>query len=161
VPYLSRFVVDNPDEKYRFPMSQDVYRKLVRHVWLRGADGLYLFNLGYPTTPQTVTAEFSFQSVEDARSVCDELLEHREFLDKGQPMTFAVPKSADAEAVWSGRKLPDGRCLVRAVSLGKDDARVRLSVGEGVGVELDAPRTGATYLISAAGQVRQLATGRM
>ena len=161
MPYISRFVVDNPDEKYRFPMSQDVYRELVRHVWLRGADGLYLFNLGYPTTPQTVTAEFSFQSVEDARSVTDELLAHREFLDKGAAMTFAVPKAVDAEAVWSGRRLPGGRCLVRAVSLGKDDSRVRVGVAEGVAVELDAPRSGATYVISAAGDVRKVASGRM
>lgn len=66
----------------------------------------------------------------------------------------------DAEAIWSGRKLP-GRCLVRAVSLGKDDARVRVGVAEGVTVELDAPRAGATYLISAAGAVRKVASGRM
>jgi hypothetical protein len=87
-------------------------------------------------------------------------LEHREFLEKGTAMTFAVPKSVDAEAIWSGRKLP-GRCLVRAVSLGKDDARVRVGVAEGVTVELDAPRAGATYLISGAGAVRKVASGRM
>lgn len=161
MPYLSRFVTDNPDETYRFPMSQDVYRELVRHVWLRGADGLYLFNLGYPTTPQTVTAAFSFESVEDARSVTDELLAHREFLDQGVPMTFAVPKSVEAEAAWSGRRLPGGRCLVRAVSLGKDDARVRVAVADGLTVDLDAPQAGATYLVSATGQVRKVASGRM
>jgi hypothetical protein len=153
--------VDNPEEKYRYPMSQDAYRELLRHVWLRGADGLYLFNLGYPTKPQTVTAEFSFQSVEDARSTWDELLEYREFLDKGVPMTFAVPKDVSAEAVWSGRRLGDGRCLIRAVSLGDADARVRVDLPTGSSVELAAPRAGATYLVSGKGEARQAGTGRM
>ena len=71
-----------------------------------------------------------------------------------------MPKSVEAEAVWSGRKLPSGY-LVRAVSLGKDEARVRVGVAEGVTVELDAPRAGATYLISATGEVRKVASGRM
>ena len=77
-------------------------------------------------------------------------------LDEPEP-----PKSVEAEAAWSGRRLPGGRCLVRAVSLGKDDARVRVAVADGLTVDLDAPQAGATYLVSATGQVRKVASGRM
>ena len=47
-------------------------RELHYHIWLRGADGMFLFNLGYPNSG--VTPDFSFHSVEDARQVYDDLL---------------------------------------------------------------------------------------
>jgi len=156
IPYLSRYVPDNPDPRFLFGLSQRLFRELVRHVWLRGADTIYIFNLGYPTRPQLVTPAFSFESVEDVRSVYDELLAHRDFLDKGEPMNFGVPKLGSAEPVWSGLRLGD-RCLVRAFTLGAAPAKVSVPAFPGVAVALDAPPEGATYLVGRDGRVEALA----
>lgn len=145
IPYLSQFVPASAEPRYPFPMSQNLYRELMRHIWLRGADSLYLFNLGYPVKPQLVTPEMSLVSVEAARSVYDELLHYRDFLDRGEPMNFAVPSAITREGIWSGLRLED-RCLVRAVTLGEVVQRIRIEVFGQI-VELDAPPEGALYLI--------------
>jgi hypothetical protein len=145
IPYLSQWTPDNQDPKYRdFAMTQGLYRELNRHLWLRGCDSLYLFNLGYPGSG--VPAKFSLQSVEDVRAVYDEMLAWREYLERGKPMNYAVAKSLEDEAVWSGLEL-DGRSLVRTVSLGQADRKVEVRRANGKAVLLDAPRGGATYLI--------------
>jgi len=149
IPYLSRYVPDNGDPKYAFPMSQARYRELVRHVLLRGASSLYLFNLGYPGSP--VSAEFSFESIEDVRVVYDELLEHREFLDKGEPMNFDGP--TEAGVVWSGLRLKD-RCLVRVGTLGNAPGAVTIEAFPGMKRDLAVPAEGATYLLYADGRVQ-------
>jgi hypothetical protein len=144
VPYVSRFVRDNPDPAIRFGMSQGTYRELIRHLLLRGSDGLYLFNLGYPGSP--VTPAESFESVEDARAVYDELLDHREFLEQGRPMTYAVPVIDGLPVFWSGLCLPD-RCLVRVVTLGAETQRLVIDPFPGLRVTLNAPPIGATYIL--------------
>jgi hypothetical protein len=116
---------------------------LNRHDWLRGTDGVYLFNLGYPGGG--ITAAFSFESVEDARVVYDELLAHRELLDRGRPMTFAVPEDIEAEPIWSGVALGD-RCLVRVVSLGKEPRKATISA-LGRNWTQEAPKGGATVVL--------------
>ncbi len=153
VPYVSRFVPDDPAPRVRFGMSQPVYRELIRHVLLRGSDGLYLFNLGYPGSP--VTPAESFESVEDARAVYDELLAHREFLDRGRPMTYAVPAIDREPVIWSGLCLAD-RCLVRAVTLGAETRQVELDPFPGVRVVVRAPRAGATYVIHRDGRITEV-----
>jgi hypothetical protein len=150
--FVSRLVVDNPDPRFRFGLSRPLYREFLRHALLRGSDGLYLFNLGYPGSPVTPTE--SFESVEDARAVYDELLAHREFLDHGRPMTYDTPPLGHNGAVWSGRCLPD-RCLVRAVSLGTASHRLSLEPFPGVPFLLDAPPGGATYLVGRDGVIRR------
>jgi hypothetical protein len=150
VPFVSRFVRDAPSPAVRFGMSQRAYRELIRHVLLRGADGLYLFNLGYPGSP--VTSAESFESVEDARAVYDELLAHREFLDRGHPMTYAVPTLDSLSVIWSGLCLPD-RCLIRTVTLRAETQQAVLKPFPGLRVTLDAPSIGATYIVQRDGRV--------
>ena len=155
IPYVSRFVPDNTLPQYRLGMSQRAYRELLRHVWLRGADALFLFNHGYPTNPQIVTHEASFASVEDARAVYDELLAHRAFLESGRPVSFAVPKDLSREALWSGLRLGD-LCLVRATPPSGAATTVRVAAFDGASVELDVPAEGAYYLLSRDGKVQRL-----
>jgi hypothetical protein len=155
IPYVSRFVPDNASPEYRLGMSQRAYRELLRHVWLRGADALFLFNHGFPTKPQIVTHEASFASVEDARAVYDELLAHRSFLEGGTPVSFAVPRDLSREALWSGLRLGD-LCLVRATPPPGAAATVRVAAFDGAGVELDVPAEGTYYLISRDGKVQRL-----
>jgi hypothetical protein len=152
LPFVSRLVVDNPDPRVRFGLSRSLYREFIRHALLRGSDGLYLFNLGYPGSP--VTPAESLESVEDARATYDELLAYREFLDHGRPMTYDTPSLGHDGAVWSGRCLPD-RCLVRMVSLGPRSHRIIVEPFSGTRVELDASPAGATYLVSRDGVIRQ------
>ena len=159
IPYLSRYTPDNSDPRFLFPMTQARFREIVRHAFLRGADSIYIFNLGYPTRPQLVTPAFSFESVEDVRAVYDELLAHREFLDAGEPMNFAVPKLYATDPLWSGLRLKD-KCLVRAYTLGETAAKVEVPAFPGVTVSLDAPPTGASYLIHRDGRVEAVDSGK-
>jgi hypothetical protein len=148
--FVSRLVVDNPDTRFRFGLSRPLYREFLRHALLRGSDGLYLFNLGYPGSP--VTPAESLESVEDARAVYDELLAYREFLDHGRPMTYDTPPVGHDGAVWSGRCLAD-RCLVRAFSLGPPGRTVAIELLGGVRVSLAAPTSGATYVVRREGTI--------
>jgi hypothetical protein len=155
IPYVSRFVPDNASSQYRLGMSQRAYRELLRHVWLRGADALFLFNHGFPTKPQIVTHEASFASVEDARAVYDELLAHRLFLERGTPASFAVPKDLSRDALWSGLRVGEV-CLVRATPPAGAAATVRVAAFDGAGVDLDVPAEGAYYLLSRDGKAQRL-----
>ena len=152
IPYLSRYTPDEPDPRFLQPMSQRAFREVVWHAFLRGADTIYVFNLGYPTRPQNVTPAFSFESVEDVRSVYDTLLAARQFLDKGEPMNFAYPPLFGAEPVWSGLRLGD-RCLVRTFTLGTAAATVEVPAFPGVTITLDAPPEGGTWIVHKDGRV--------
>lgn len=152
VPYVGQWAVyadpqwhDTP----RIAMGRAAWREMLFHVWLRGADGMYLFNLGAPSTG--VSPDFSFGSVSDAVEVYDELLEYHEFLEHGQPMNFTVPADLDHDAIWSGLRLED-RCIVRVFPLGRERRSVELSPFEGVVSKLDAPPAGATYLLERSGK---------
>ncbi|HPD15255.1 MAG TPA: hypothetical protein PLE19_09905 [Planctomycetota bacterium] len=155
IPFLSRYTPDNPDPRFLVPMSQRAFREVVWHTFLRGAATIYVFNLGYPTRPQTVTPALSFESVEDVRSVYDALLAHREFLDKGEPVNFRFPPLFSAEPVWSGLRLGD-RCLVRTFTLGAVAAKVEVTPFPGVTLTLDAPPEGALLVVHNDGRVRRL-----
>lgn len=151
IPYVSRLVPDNADPKYRYGMSQEPYRELLRHLFLRGATSLYLFNLGYPGSPVT-TAE-SFASVEDARVVLDEMLGQRGFFDQGRPLNF---EAVDAEGVlWSGLRLPQ-TALVRTWKLTAGPAAELRIALYGREVKLSADPAGAWYLVARDGSVKRL-----
>jgi len=151
---LSRYTPDNPDPRFLKPMSQRAFREVVWHAFLRGASTIYVFNLGYPTKPQTVTPALSFESIEDVRSVYDSLLARREFLDKGEPVNFKFPALFGAEPVWSGLRLGD-RCLVRTFTLGAVPAKVQVTPFPGVTLTLDAPPEGATCIIHKDGRIER------
>jgi hypothetical protein len=156
---LWNFPIPRGDELVKFREDGSLRRwidqmaELNRHLWLRGCDSLHLFNLGFPGSGVPVT--FSLESVEDARAMHDEMLTWREFLDRGKPMSYAVPKSVEDEAVWSGLELGN-RCLIRAASLGKADRKVEVRRASGKTSLLDAPREGATYMIQSDNQIIEL-----
>jgi hypothetical protein len=158
IPYLSRFCPDNPDPRLHFGMSRGLYRELLRHVWMRGTDSVYAFNLGFPGSG--VSAELSLESLEDQRATLDELLAYREFVDRGKPMNFATPTSVDAPVVWSGLQL-DNRCLVRAVALHSDPIEVRLTVFGNKVFGFSAPPTGVTWILRSNGSAEKIASGLM
>jgi hypothetical protein len=148
IPYVSRYAPDLNEKPFLFGMSQRCYRELLRHLFFRGADSLYLYNLGYD--PQSVTPRQSFESVEDARSVYDEMLGHRQFLEEGRPLNFGEPTAEGV--VWSALRCGD-RCLVRTFTLSKPTT-VRLAPVDGASVRLAASPAGATYLVARDGTAK-------
>ncbi len=143
VVWVARWVPDNPEQRVPV-MSRAAYREALRHIWLRGADAMQVFN------PRRDGYErYAVREVEDVQSVYGEMLAHREFLDEGQVMNFDVPGNRDATAVWSGLRLDD-RALVRATGLGPQPARVNVCLGDDRCVDLDAPPDGRTYLLDLA-----------
>jgi hypothetical protein len=160
IPFVSRAVRDNADPRVAFGMSRAVYREMLRHVWMRGTDGLYLFNLGFPGSG--VTARASLESLEDARSTYDEMLTWREFLRAGQPLNYEYPGPGGPAPVWSGLRLRD-RALVRAFTPGvaaSTASTVRVKPFPAVTVTLEAPPEGATYLVTATGRVERVDRGK-
>jgi len=148
LPYVSRFVPDNRDPQWAYGMSSGPYRELLRHLFLRGADSLYLFNMGSPGSG--VTPQVSFDSVEDARTVLDEMLARHDFLADGRPLTFdgATPDGI----LWSGLRLPQ-QALIRVVSLGDADGEAVVQPYRKVSVTLKAPTAGAWYVVKRDGSI--------
>lgn len=152
VVYVSRYCPDLNSPKYMYGISPPLYRELLRHLYLRGADGLYCFNGGYDPKG-AVSARQSLESLEDARAVTDELLAYREYLDRGTPMNFAV--EAHSTVVWSGLRLKDS-ALVRTFAYRAEGQSARVEAFPGVMVSLPAPPEGGTYLVEADGTYRKV-----
>lgn len=130
-----------------FMMSRAAYREVLRQLWLRGANGMFLFN-------GTATAAASFQMMDDSRAVYDGLLAYRNFLTQGTAMNVAPPTSS-AQPIWSGLRL-NNQALVRTYSPDGKAARVTIEAFTGVKVTLPAPAAGASFLISSTGKVRRV-----
>jgi hypothetical protein len=130
-------------------LSRPAFRELLWHLWLRGTDGMYVYNGGSPKTALSTLQ--SFQCMEDVRSVLDEMLAYRDFLDHGKPMNFSVPAMFSPDVVWSGLRLKD-RYLIRATSLGPETQPVKIVLTPNKTVTLSAPPQGATYLVEQNGK---------
>ncbi len=149
VPWVARWVVDHPDTRTPM-MSRGAYREALRHLWLRGVDAMQVFNpvrKGYD--------ELAIQEVEDAARVYDEMLGFRQFLDRGQPITYEIPDGRTARLVWSGLRLKH-KALVRAYPLSGRDESVTIQPWPGSRVKLDVSPAGSTYLLQ-----RQAGTDRI
>jgi hypothetical protein len=142
LPWVARWCPDVADPEIPI-LSRPRYREILRHIWLRGADGLQIFNPfreGY--------AHMAYREVEDAVRVYDEMLGHRPFLERGEVMNTAVPAMQEQGVIWSGLRLP-GRALVRVFRPGGAPAKVTLRPwGEGE-ITLDGLREkeGRTHLL--------------
>lgn len=116
IPYIGPYV--DQRENYDIPMSQPAYRELLRHIWLRGADSMFVFAVHRKTDPsKNNSALQSLKTVEDTRMIMDEVLAYREFLEHGQAIHFTWPSPTDTGVVWSALQLKD-KVLVRYVTLG-------------------------------------------
>jgi hypothetical protein len=134
-------------------MSDSAWRELQWHLWLRGAYGIFLFNP--PPSKATSPMSASFRMVENARDIYDQVLAHRQFLENGEPMTYAVSNLLKGDPMWSGLRLPE-HCLVRTFSPNPQTQSVKVQAYEQVPVTLDAPPRGAAYLIGRDGKVQKV-----
>lgn len=139
IPWVARWCPD-VDDKGRLPvMSRRAYREALRHLWLRGVDGMQIFNATRPGYDDEVFAE-----VEDAVAVYDEMLEFADFLTHGSVLNTTVPEITDEGALWSGLRLGD-QALVRAVTQGAEEATVAIQVWPGCRTALTARPVGRTF----------------
>jgi hypothetical protein len=122
-------------------MSRPAYREALRHIWLRGAEGMQVFNPSRAGYEDIVFAE-----VADAVAVYDEMLAHARFLDQGEILCCDVPGVQSEGVLWSGLKLGD-EALVRAIRQGGPAASIRIEPWPGAPVEIEAPPEGATFII--------------
>jgi hypothetical protein len=145
VPWVARWCPDVGDAN--IPMiSRPAYREALRHIWLRGADGLQVFNASRGGYEDIVFAE-----VADAVAVYDEMLGYARFLDEGAILCCDVPDVHAEGVLWSGLRLGD-EAVVRAVNQGQAAATVRIEAWPGSAVEVQAPPEGATYLLKRDGK---------
>ena len=97
--------------------SEEKYRELLWHLLLRGHDALFVWS------PSAQTA----QETRLAHEVYAASLEYREFLEKGRPVTFAVP--CEPGPVVSALRL-GGKLLVRRTDFDAGGEPVALAVGD-------------------------------
>jgi hypothetical protein len=146
IPWVCRYCPDADDRKVPL-LSRERYREILRHIWLRGADSMQIFN-----EPRKKYPAIAVEEVEDAVAIYDEMLAYREFLDRGEIMNTAVPEVTDDGPVWSGFRLKD-EAIVRAFTQGRKTVKLNLAVWDSLpAVELDAPPGGATYRLAREGE---------
>lgn len=141
VPWVSRYVQD--DARTDTPvLSRERYREILRHVWLRGAQAMQVFNPFNANHP-----DFILQEVEDAVVVYDEMLEFAAFIAAGTPMNTEIPGRQETGVIWSGLRVGD-RAVVRAFTQGDEAQTLSFRPwADGPKVKLEAPPAGATYLL--------------
>ncbi len=134
IPWVCRWCPDDEDPKIP-AMSRERYREVLRHLWLRGVADMQVFNPVYPGHEETAVGE-----VQDAVAVYDEMLEYRDFLEKGEPLCLDAP-AADG-VLWSGLRLED-RAVVRVFN-----GKVAVEPWPGRKMTLEADQKGRTYLLT-------------
>jgi hypothetical protein len=139
IPWVARWChgAGGPDPRVPI-MSRERYREVLRHLWLRGVDGMQVFNPVVPRYEHLAEAE-----VEDALAVQAEMLAEGDVLG-GAVLALAVPEPQSEGVVWSGRVLGD-RAVVRAFSQNGREQEFVAEVFPGQAVRLTAGPQGRTF----------------
>ncbi len=149
IPWVDFFCADDRDEKIPI-LSRPRYREILRHCWLRGADGMQIFNPAW-FDAKDPKAPIMFEELEDAVQVYDEMLAYRKFLDRGTVMHTATFAPTEDGPVWSGLRLGD-EAVVRGFTQGDKPVTAGFTPFEGADpVSLTCPPAGATYLLKREG----------
>jgi hypothetical protein len=146
IPWVDRFCADDRDPSIPI-LTRPRYREILRHCWLRGADGMQIFNpKWFPEDPAKM--RIMTEEIEDAVLIYDEMLAFREFLDNGQVMNTETLTPPHDGPVWSGLRLGN-RAVVRAFTQAKEPVKFKITPFDGAGeIELDAPPEGKTFLLT-------------
>jgi len=156
VPWVCRFIPD-PGGSDDVPLlSRGRYREILRHLWLRGADSMQIFNEPWPAGEGRARyrPEMAVEEVEDAVAVYDEMLAFREFMEKGVVMNTDIPAVTEDGPIWSGLRL-EGALLIRAFTPGDKPALFSIKFSERP-LELKALPKGVTYRITRKGNEPQI-----
>lgn len=139
IPWVSRWVADHTDKKVPI-MSRDRYREVLRHLWLRGIDGMQVFNPIHALDK----IGMAIAEVEDAATIYNEMLAYRDFLEKGVPINLDYPAIQAEDVIWSGLRYQD-EAIVRVFWPRKTIAPLEMEPWPGKKVTLNNPVRGATY----------------
>jgi hypothetical protein len=154
-PWVARWCPD--DEDLTIPlMSRERYREALRHIWLRGAVTMQVFNANRPGFAKIVVTE-----IEDTHSVYDESLAWNDFILHGTCMNLAYPQIKDDGVIWSGMRLKDS-AVVRTFKQGGGEASVTITPfpdHPNATVKLDADTKGATYFLRLDGEKVKVISG--
>jgi hypothetical protein len=146
IPWVCRYCPDLEDPKVPI-LSRTRYREILRHIWLRGADSLQIFN-AYRTKYPEIRAE----EVEDAVASYAEAMEYRHIIETGTVMNTNVPGVEDTSAIWSGMNT-DNEAVIRAFSPINKTVTLSISIWKNTAkVHLKAPPEGASYIIRREGK---------
>lgn len=145
LPWVARWCPDDENLKIPIP-SRESYREALRHIWLRGAASMQIFNATRPGFEDIV-----FGEVEDAVAVYDEMLAFAPFLAEGEIMCCDVPEMQDTRVLWSGLRRGD-QAVVRAVKLGGGSGQLTFEPWPGRSVTLDADAAGHTFMLERQGE---------
>jgi hypothetical protein len=138
VPWVCRWCPDDPDPKIPI-MSRERYREVLRHLWLRGIDGMQIFQPkrdGYE--------EIAIAEVQDAVAIYDEMLAYKDFIANGTPICLDLPKMQDNGVLWSGLRWGD-KAVVRAFKQGGGKAALTIEPWPGKNITLAVPAEGRTW----------------
>ncbi len=139
LPWVDRYCPDEDDSQVPI-MSRERYREVLRHLWLRGADGMQIFQPVRKGHESIATEE-----IEDAVAIYDEMLRYYKFLEAGTTMNTPVPALQEKGPIWSGLLLGD-EAVVRAFVQDAKPASFTIQPWEDTEpVTLTAPPEGATY----------------
>ncbi|MBF0177094.1 MAG: hypothetical protein HQL63_09640 [Magnetococcales bacterium] len=145
IPWVARWVPDHPKQKIPI-MSREAYREALRHLWLRGVDGMQVFNPVHAGHWDRAIAEVS-----DAVAVNDEMLAYKDFLDQGEVLHFAYPGPRETGLIWSGLRLDD-QAVVRLYDQSGVAGKHTLEIWPGQATVLELPEgSGSTFLVQRSG----------
>lgn len=141
VVWVARWVRDILDRTYPV-MSREAYREALRHIWLRGADAMMVFN-----PVRRGMQWMSVYEVEDAATVYREMLAFHDLLDSGEVMNVEVPPADGARVFWSGVRT-DARAVVRVSNRGESVVELVLSPWPGQVRQLSVEPGAMTFVLS-------------
>jgi len=146
IPWVDRYCADNEDPKIPI-LTRERYREILRHLWLRGSDGMQIFNpVWFPDDPAKM--DIVTEEVVDVIEVYDEMLMYKEFLDNGQVMNYEFPTVYGGESFWSGLRIGN-KALVRTFSQDIDEHISIRPFAEGNKITLNFKgNKGTTYLLT-------------
>jgi hypothetical protein len=143
IPWVDRYCADDQDPKIPI-MSRTRYREVLRHCWLRGADGMQIFNpLWFPK--DAVKLAIATEEIADAVQIYDEMLTYRKFLDRGVVMNTDTLTPPYEGAIWSGLKIGN-EAIIRAFTQAKKPVKIKIKpFAEANEIEIKATPEGCWY----------------
>jgi|LSQX01.3.fsa_nt_gb hypothetical protein len=157
VPWSTRILSYEPVEPFEaqggsgplqvWAWPRESYREYQRHVLLRGAKGLCVFQTNRAVEGNRVAY---LTELQDVAGVFAEMREFADILREGTPMNLDAPPgeaySSEGAVVWSGMATND-RAVVRTVSFTGSTEEVTIAAF-GEEITLQAPPEGQTWLIT-------------
>ena len=151
IPWVDRFCADDRDPAIPI-LSRVRYREILRHCWLRGADGMQIFN---PLWFKEDAAKLAIatEELEDAVAVYDELLQYRPFLEGGVAMNTSTLTPTYEGVIWSGLRLGD-EAIIRAFTQGETVGKFTIAPfdQQAAEIELEATASGRWHHLRRAGE---------